>query len=154
VERGGWTPHPPLYPATLPETTHRPAAGFILSSRWASRKVVESLYTKGVSAVSVRNCSRATEAPVSTQPLTPEQETLAQDLTRELLHAAEADLLAMIRTLLGKGDRDLFGQAEFDVRDLAHHVAAKAYAAVLAQKKTATTAPASPAPAAAAPPAT
>jgi hypothetical protein len=91
---------------------------------------------------------------MSTPALTPEQEALAQDLTRELLLAAEADLLAIVRALLGKGDRHLFGQAELDVRDLAHHVAAKAYDAVLAQKKTATSAPASPARAAGNPPAT
>jgi hypothetical protein len=91
---------------------------------------------------------------MSSPTLTPEQEALAQEITQEVLRAAEADLLTIVRTLLGKADRDLFGQTELHVRGLIHQVAVKAYDAVLAQKKTATSAPASPAPTAARPPAT
>jgi hypothetical protein len=91
---------------------------------------------------------------MSATPLSPEQEALAQEITAEVLRAAQDDLLQVVRTLLSKGDRDLFGPTELRVRDLIHRVAVKAYDAVLAQKKTATRAPASLALTAVRPPAT
>ena len=75
-------------------------------------------------------------------PLTAEQEAQAQQLAQDLQHAAAADLLESARTLLAQDDRHLFGQTEFHIRDLVLGIAAKAYDTLLAQKKTATTAPA------------
>ena len=90
--------------------------------------------------------------PSTTLP--PEQEALAQQITQEVLRAAEGDVLHIVRTLLSKGDRDILGQTELEVRDRILQVAVKAYDAVLAQKKTATRGPVSSAPTAARPPAT
>ena len=77
------------------------------------------------------------------QPLTPELEAQAQDLVTRLRAQADDELLALARLLVSKEDRDLFGDTEFQVRDIVHRIGAKAYEAHLAQKKTATKVPAS-----------
>jgi hypothetical protein len=77
------------------------------------------------------------------QPLTPELEVKAQELLARLRAQADEDLLALARLLVSKEDRELFGDTEFQVRDLVHRLGAKAYETHLAQKKTATRVPAS-----------
>lgn len=77
------------------------------------------------------------------QPLSPELEAKAQELVARLRPQAEEDLLALARLLVSKEDRDLFGETEFEVRDIVHRLGAKAYTAHLAGKKTATKAPVS-----------
>lgn len=77
------------------------------------------------------------------QPLSPELEAKAQELVARLRPQAEEDLLALARLLVSKGDRELFGETEFEVRDLVQRLGAKAYTVHLAGKKTATKAPAS-----------
>jgi len=77
------------------------------------------------------------------QPLSPELEAQAQELVARLRPQAEDDLLALARLLVSKEDRDLFGETEFEVRDLVHRLGAKAYSAHLAGKKKATKVPAS-----------
>jgi len=77
------------------------------------------------------------------QPLAPELEAKAQELVARLRPQAEEDLLALARLLVSKEDRDLFGDTEFEVRDIVHHLGAKAYTAHLASKKRGTKAPAS-----------
>jgi len=75
------------------------------------------------------------------QPLPPELEAKARELVSRLRPQAEEDLLALARLLVSKEDRDLFGETEFEVRDIVLNLGAKAYATRLAQKKTVTTAP-------------
>jgi hypothetical protein len=77
------------------------------------------------------------------QPLTPELEAQAQELLTHLRARTDADLLALARLLVSKADRDLFGDTEFEVRDIVHRIGAKALEARVAQKKMATTVPAS-----------
>jgi hypothetical protein len=77
------------------------------------------------------------------QPLSPELEAEAQELLTRLRTQTDADLLALARLLVSKADCDLFGATEFQVRDLVHRIGAKALEARVAQKKTATKAPAS-----------
>jgi hypothetical protein len=77
------------------------------------------------------------------QPLSPEFEAQAQELLTHLRARTDADLLALARLLVSKADRDIFGDTEFQVRDIVHRIGAKALEARVAQKKTATTAPAS-----------
>ena len=76
------------------------------------------------------------------QPLPPAQEAQAQQLAAAIAQAAQDDLLAIARDLVACDDTSLFGQTEFRVRDAILRVAAKAYQQRLAQKKTATRAPA------------
>jgi hypothetical protein len=75
------------------------------------------------------------------QTLTPEQEAQAQQLVQHLQHAVADDLLHLARTLVAQDEPHRFGETEVQVRDLVLRVGAKAYDALLAQKKTATRAP-------------
>jgi hypothetical protein len=77
------------------------------------------------------------------QPLTPELEVKAQELLARLRSQVDDELLALARLLVSKADRELFGDTEFQVRDIVHRLGAKAYETHLAQKKTATPVPAS-----------
>jgi hypothetical protein len=77
------------------------------------------------------------------QPLSPELEAKAQELVARLRPQTEEDLLALARLLVSREDRELFGDTEFEVRDIVHRLGAKAYSAHLAEKKTATKAQAS-----------
>jgi hypothetical protein len=79
---------------------------------------------------------------MSSIPLGPEQEAQVQALADKIQGAHRPLLEKLARLLLSKGDAELFGQTEFDVRDLIHLLGARAYDAVLAEKKTATRGPA------------
>jgi hypothetical protein len=78
---------------------------------------------------------------MSSIPLGPE-ESQVQALADQIQDAHRPLVEKLARLLLSKGDADLFGQTEFDVRDLVHLLGAQAYDAVLAEKKTATRGPA------------
>jgi hypothetical protein len=75
-------------------------------------------------------------------PLSPEKGADVQGLAQAIRAATEAEIDALARNLLTTDDRHLFGQNEFTIRALAHQIAAKAIEQHLAQKKTATKAPA------------
>ena len=77
---------------------------------------------------------------MSRTPLSPEREAEAQQLLQALRQAADEELLAIARALVATDEHTLFGQTEFDIRDLVHKIGAKAYQAHLAQKKMATAA--------------
>jgi len=76
------------------------------------------------------------------EKLTPEQEAQAQELAALVSEAIAADVLQVARLLVSKKTKDTFGQAEFQLRDLLHQIGARALEVSLAQKKTATSAPA------------
>lgn len=88
---------------------------------------------------------------MSAMTLTPEQEQQAQALAARLRQAADDDLVKLARLLVSKPEHEIFGQTEFEVRDLVHHLGATALQTHLAEKKTATGAPASSAPTASRP---
>jgi hypothetical protein len=77
------------------------------------------------------------------QPLAAELEAKAQELLTHLRAQADDELLALARLLVSKEDHEIFGDTEFQARDIVHRIGAKAFEAHLAQKKTATKAPAS-----------
>jgi hypothetical protein len=79
-------------------------------------------------------------------PLSPEKEAEAQALARRIRELAADELLQMARLLVSKPDREIFGDTEFELRDLVLRVGAKALEEHLRQKKTATTAAVSTAP--------
>ncbi len=68
-------------------------------------------------------------------PLTPEQETEAQRLAERIHEATREDILALARLIVGKRDSDIFGDTEFQARDIVHRVATKALEVHLAEKK-------------------
>jgi hypothetical protein len=73
------------------------------------------------------------------QPLTPELEAQAQELLTHLRSRTDEDLLALARLLVSKADHEIFGETEFQVRDIVHRLGAKALETHLAQKKTTAT---------------
>lgn len=77
--------------------------------------------------------------------LTAEKEAEAQELAARIREALDGDAERIARLLVSKDTKDLFGQTEFDLRDLVLRLGAKTYELYLAGKKTATRAPASPA---------
>jgi hypothetical protein len=77
------------------------------------------------------------------QPLRPELEAQAQELVARLRSQADSELLALARLLVSKEEREIFGETEFQARDIVHRIGAKAFAIRLAEKKTATKAPGS-----------
>ena len=94
------------------------------------------------------------EGILSSATLSLEQEAQAQALVERLRAEVDDELWALARLLVSKPEHELFGQTEFEVRDLVHRLGAKAYEVHLAEKKTATAAPASTAPPAGKPPST
>ena len=79
----------------------------------------------------------------SSIPLTAEQEQQAQALAIRIRQAVDADILQLARLLVSKPEHETFGQTEFEVRDIVHHLGATAMQTHLGQKKTATAAAAS-----------
>jgi len=78
--------------------------------------------------------------------LTAEQEAEAQRLTQQIQQECREDILALARLLVSKRESEIFGETEFQARDVVHRVAAKAFTIHLREKKTATAAAASSAP--------
>jgi hypothetical protein len=79
---------------------------------------------------------------MSSTPLRPEQEAQVEALADKMQEGNRPLLVKLARLLLSKKDAELFGQTEFEVRDLVHLMGAQAYEATLAEKKTATRGPA------------
>ena len=74
-------------------------------------------------------------------PLSPEREAQAQELAQAIRQAIEDEVLAVARTLAATDEPTLFGDTEFQVRELVLKAGAKAYQTFLAEKKTATVGP-------------
>jgi hypothetical protein len=68
------------------------------------------------------------------ESLSADQEAQARELAAAIPQLAEEELLQIARALVASRPADLFGDTEFQVRDLAHKIAAKAYQQRLAQK--------------------
>jgi hypothetical protein len=67
--------------------------------------------------------------------LTPEQEAEAAQIQDILMGAARAEFGRIARLLASKPNKELFGQTEFQVRDIVHDLAARAFDAALAERK-------------------
>jgi hypothetical protein len=78
---------------------------------------------------------------MSHTPLTPEQEAEVEALTDKIEQANRPLIRQLASLLLSKKESELFGQTEFEVRDLVHLIGAQAYETTLAEKKTVTKAP-------------
>jgi hypothetical protein len=70
--------------------------------------------------------------------LSPEQEAEAQALALRIRELSEEEYLLLARLLVSKSEGDLFGDTEFQVRDILLRAGAKAFAEHLRQKKMAT----------------
>ncbi len=67
--------------------------------------------------------------------LTPEQNAAAERISLALRQATEDEHRRLARLLARKGDSQLFGQTEYEVRDLVHRGGAKAIQAALDGRK-------------------
>lgn len=74
--------------------------------------------------------------------LSPEQEAEAKVLEAKIQQAVQKEMGDLARLMVSKKDRELFGQTEFQVRDLVLRIGAKVFQEHLREKKTATKAPA------------
>lgn len=72
--------------------------------------------------------------------LTQEQQQQAKLLEAKIRLAVEREIAQLARLLVSKSEQELFGQTEFQVRDLVLRVGAKAFEEFLREKKTATVA--------------
>ena len=75
------------------------------------------------------------EHTMTATALNPEQQLEAKELEAKIRLAIEKEVGALAALLAAKGERDLFGQTEFEVRDLVLRIGAKAYEERLRQKK-------------------
>jgi hypothetical protein len=75
-------------------------------------------------------------------PLPPEKQAEIEGLAQAIREAVDAEISELAANLATTDDAHLFGDNEFQVRALAHKIAAKAFEQHLARKKTATRAPA------------
>jgi hypothetical protein len=69
--------------------------------------------------------------------LNEEQEREAKLLEAKIRSAVDREITDLARLLVSKSESDLFGQTEFQVRDLVLRVGAQAFEEHLRQKKTA-----------------
>ncbi len=59
-------------------------------------------------------------------PLTPEQEAEAQRIEEILVEASRKDIRELARLMASKQNHEIFGQTEYEVRDIVHRLGAKA----------------------------
>jgi len=72
---------------------------------------------------------------MSATTLNREQQLEAKELEAKIRLAIEKEVSDLAMLLAAKGEQDLFGQTEFEVRDLVLRIGAKAYEERLRQKK-------------------
>ena len=67
--------------------------------------------------------------------LTPDQQAEADRLTQLLTNAAAQEIREIAELLASKPDNQFLGKTEFQVRDLAHRIGAKALETALSDRK-------------------
>ena len=67
--------------------------------------------------------------------LTPEQRDEADRIERRLLAVVEDEIRGIAELLASKPDRQILGEAEFQVRDRVHKIGARAIEAALGERK-------------------
>ncbi len=63
---------------------------------------------------------------VDSVELTPEQEAEARRIEEILVEASRKDIHELARLMASKQNHEIFGQTEYEVRDLVHRIGAKA----------------------------
>jgi len=67
--------------------------------------------------------------------LTPEQEAEAKRLAEAITVKAKDELLQIMRLLVSKKDHEIFGETEFQVRDIVHKIGAEAIETAVNERK-------------------
>ena len=78
---------------------------------------------------------RASAKTSQPSDLTPEQEAEARRLAELIAAKAHEELLQVMRLLVSKRDDQLFGETEFQVRDLVHRLGAHALETAVNERK-------------------
>ena len=73
---------------------------------------------------------------MASTPLSPEKQAEIENLARAIHEAVDGEIRELAANLATTEDAHLFGENEFQIRALAHKIAAKAIEQHLAQKKT------------------
>jgi hypothetical protein len=60
------------------------------------------------------------------EPLSADLEAQARELAARIRARADSDILAMARLLVSKNDAEVFGDTEFEARNIVHHLGAVA----------------------------
>ena len=68
-------------------------------------------------------------------PLTPQQRDEADRITHRLMAVVEDEIRGIAELLASKPDRQILGEAEFQVRDRVHKIGAQAIEAALDERK-------------------
>jgi hypothetical protein len=84
------------------------------------------LYTRAKSVSTEENPEREPESNRPTTPLSPEKKAEVENLARVIHEAVDAEMGALAAKLATTDDAHLFGDKEFQIRGLAHKIAAKA----------------------------
>jgi hypothetical protein len=92
-------------------------------------KIARSLVTE--TAMLKRELAKKSQA----MELTPEQEAEAQRLAEAVALKTKEDLLRIARLLVSKCDDQIFGETEFQVRDLAHQIGARVIETAVNERK-------------------
>ena len=79
---------------------------------------------------------------MASTPLSPEKQAEIENPARAIHEAVDGEIHELAANLATTDDAHLFGDNEFQIRALAHKIAARAIEQHLAQKKTVTRAPA------------
>jgi hypothetical protein len=104
--------------------------------------LVESLYTRADACPTRRIPTLEPESLMPSTLVPPEKQADIERLSREIHEAVAAEIDELAANLLTSDDAHLFGDNEFQIRALAHRIAAKAIERHLAGKKTDTGGPA------------
>src|SRR4051812_50133721 len=97
---------------------------------------MDFLTTRAKPVLAEENPPAGPEVIMQTKPLSPEKQAAIEDLTRAIREAVDAEISELAAHLATTDDAHLFGDNEFQIRALAHKIAAKAIEQHLAQKKT------------------
>jgi hypothetical protein len=106
----------------------------------AAEKLVGFLYTCGDCREGTEIYSEGNTIMVK-HGLSTDQEREAKLLEAKIRLAVDQEIADLARLLVGKAENELFGETEFQVRDLVLRVGVKAFQEHLREKKTATEAP-------------
>jgi hypothetical protein len=104
--------------------------------------LVEFLYTRANAIFPRRIPNLERESVMAARPPSSDQQADIEQLTQEIHEAVDAEIGELAANLVTTDDAHLFGDNEFQIRALAHKIAAKAVERHLARKKTATRGPA------------
>ena len=115
-----------------------PVLGEQLESRWKSGVLSATMAGSGKlvpPSTEMAMLKRELAKQMQSLELTPEQEAEAQRLAETVALKTREELLQIARLLVSRRDDQLFGDTEFQVRDLVHQIGARAIETAVNERK-------------------